>query len=73
MAKPSLIEHAHGTSQDKRETIKETVSGMTAMASLHAFFAGTSLATKNLEKRRAYLSAFSSKFDFLESFVVFLL
>ena len=59
MAKPSLIEHSHGTSGDKRETTKETVSEWQQwQPSMHS--SRSALETKNQEKRRAYLGAFSS-------------
>ena len=41
--------------------------------SLHAFFAGNALETKNQEKRRAYVSAFSSKIWLSRVICVFLL
>ena len=54
MAKPSLIEHSPRTSRDKRETTKETVSELTAMAaSMH--FSRVRFGDQNEEKRRAYL------------------
>ena len=72
MAKPSLIEHSHGTSRDKRETTKETVSGWQQWQP-PCILRGNALATKNHVKRRAYLSAFSSKIWLSRVICVFLL
>ena len=72
MAKPSLIRHSHGTSRDKRGTTKETVSEWQQWQP-PCILRGNGLATKNQEKRRAYLSAFSSKILLSRVICVFLL
>ena len=64
MARPSLIEHSHGTSRDKRDGL-----GMTAMAaSMHS--SREWFGDPKIKKRDGLILVPShQKFDFLESFV----
>ena len=68
MAKPSLIEHSHGTSQQKRDNKRDGL-GMTAMAaSMHS--SRERFGDQKSRKETGFILVPShQKFDFLDSFV----